>query len=187
MYDHSCTLCPLHEQAKHVCMEAAGEAVWPGMIIGEAPGAQEDDLGTPFVGRSGRVLDRALHHATGLSTKVVRGKIIVTNAVKCRPPNNATPTAQQLDACVVYLEKEIEQHDPVGILSVGNVPTITLLGQGGITAMRQQEWYLNRDHVTRVFPTFHPAYVLRQGNDSDAAEMFREDVAEFIRYIGGTR
>jgi uracil-DNA glycosylase family 4 len=87
----------------------------------------------------------------------------------------------------VYLEKEIEKFDPVGILSVGNVPTITLLGQGGITAMREREWYLNREKVTRVFPTFHPAYVLRQGHDSDAAQMFRDDVAEFIRYIGGTK
>lgn len=185
IYNHACTLCPLHEHANHVCMSASGNLVWPGMIVGEAPGAQEDDVGKPFVGRSGRVLDRALNHVTGLPAQIARKKLIVTNAVKCRPPNNATPTAEQLDACVRYLEEEIQDYDPVAILALGNVPTITLLGTGGISSMRTQEWYLNRERETRVFPTFHPAYVLRQGHASDAAEMFREDVAAFISYMLG--
>ncbi len=183
MYDHSCTLCELHLTCKTVCMEASGEPEWPGMVVGEAPGANEDERGTPFVGRAGRVLDRALTAATNMTPKAARQRLVVTNAVKCRPPNNSTPTAEQLDACVVYLEKEIETWDPVAILALGNVATITLLGTGGIAALRESEHYLNRENVTRVFVTFHPAFVLRQGYESDAAEMFKADVSEFIRYI----
>lgn len=184
-YNHSCTLCDLHATCKTVCMEASGEAIWPGMIIGEAPGANEDERGVPFVGRAGRILDRALAEAAG--TRSARNKVVVTNAVKCRPPNNATPTAKQLDACVKYLEKEIEEIDPVAILALGNAATITLLGTGGISALREQEHYLNRDAVTRVFVTFHPAFVLRQGYGSDASEMFYADVKQFITYIRKAR
>lgn len=183
IYNHSCTLCDLHATAKTVCMGASGEPALKGMIIGEAPGANEDAQGTPFIGRAGKILDFALAEATGLTARTVRKKIPVTNAVKCRPPNNATPTAQQLDACVLYLEQEIEAFDPVAILSLGNAATITLLGTGGVSAMREEVHYLNRDKVTRVFVTFHPAFVARQGRLSDAAEMFKEDVAAFITCV----
>ena len=183
MYDHNCKLCDLHETAKTVCMEASGEPEWPGIVVGEAPGANEDDVGRPFVGRAGRVLDRALCEATNMTPKSVRQRLIVTNAVKCRPPNNATPTAQQLDTCVRYLEQEIEAWDPRAILALGNVATITLIGTGGISALRGGEHYLNRARRPCLFLPFHPAFVLRQGYDSDAAEMFKADVADFIRYI----
>lgn len=183
MYDPDCTLCELHKTAKTVCMEASGTPEWPGIVIGEAPGANEDERGTPFVGRSGRVLDTALANATGRSAKWARERLIVTNAVKCRPPNNSTPTAEQLDACVRYLEAEIETWDPRAILCLGNVAVITCLGTGGISKLRLEENWLNRKTPTRVFVTFHPSFVLRQGYASDASEMFRTDVSEFISYI----
>lgn len=73
--------------------------------------------------------------------------------------------------------------DPRAILALGNVAAITLLGTGGISALREQENYLNRKKETRVFVTYHPSFILRQGYTSDAAEMFKEDVAAFIRHV----
>jgi DNA polymerase len=181
MYDHNCKMCVLHEECHTVCMEASGHAIWKGMIVGEAPGAQEDDQGTPFIGRSGRTLDNALRAASGLSTQLIRKKIVVTNAVKCRPPGNRNPTKAELTACLMYLRREIQAHQPVAILALGNIAAWQLLEREGITRLREEKHFL--DTGARVYVTFHPSFILRQGTGSDAGEMFKADVCRFVDRI----
>jgi len=162
-------------------MEASGHAIWKGMIVGEAPGAQEDDVGAPFIGRSGRTLDTALRLASGLSSQIVRKKLIVTNAVKCRPPLNRNPTKVELTACYQYLREEVQEHQPVAILALGNIAAWQILEQEGVSRLRKEKHFL--DTGARVYVTFHPSFILRQGHDSEAAGMFREDVARFVKRV----
>jgi DNA polymerase len=166
-------------------MPAVGSGEWGGLVVGEAPGANEDERGEPFVGRAGRLLDHTLAKAAGVSQRHVRKKIRVTNAVKCRPPNNRTPSPKELQACFMYLEAEVLAYKPKAILSLGNVAASALLGIGGISKLREEEWYLDDTKTVRTFITFHPAFILRQGLQSDAAELFREDVQRFVAHIRG--
>src|SRR5262245_3143662 len=96
-YNHSCTLCPLHLHANTVCMESTIGRL-PAMIVGEAPGKNEDERGEPLVGQAGRELSKALH-AAGLE----REDVYITNVVKCRPPTNRTPELDEINACWIYL------------------------------------------------------------------------------------
>lgn len=120
------------------------------MLIGEAPGAQEDLQGRPFVGRAGAVLDRALSQA-GLQ----RDRLFITNVVKCRPPSNRRPLQGEIRACRSYLEAQIELVRPRVVCLLGNVPTQALLGMQGVTALHGQ---VIEGHLV----TFHPAAVLRR-------------------------
>src|SRR5262245_49500400 len=97
IYNHRCTLCALHKGAKTVCMEGRGEFESRAMIIGEAPGRNEDRTGKPFVGDAGRMLNSAL--AITFEDAAIRERIFITNVVKCRPPQNAKPTLRQRHAC----------------------------------------------------------------------------------------
>lgn len=167
IYDPNCTLCGLYQKAQTVCMAAAHGRARDVLIVGEAPGVTEDITGAPFTGRSGTVLTAAIRAAG-----VRRADVTITNAVKCRPPGNRAPEQKEINACHFYLEQEIKKAKY--ILALGNVALYSLTGLQGINAYRGQ-W------LDDVFPTFHPSYVMRQGMDSETAERFREDVAEFLR------
>lgn len=157
VYDHACTACPLHKAAKTVCLPAAGTRTYPALVVGEAPGRQEDERGVPFVGRAGETLNRALIAAFG--DEDIRNKIMVTNTCKCRPPANRTPTPVEIDTCTsLYLVEEIHEIDPIAILALGSTPLRGLLGITGITAARGKWHLLNRDKETWVMPTWHPSY-----------------------------
>ena len=133
------------------------------MLIGEGPGAQEDEQGLPFVGRSGQLLDRLLE-SVGLDSN---SDAYVCNIVKCRPPENRRPTAQEMAACRPWLERQIQLMDPAVILLVGATAVEGLLGiKGGITKLRGQ-WRRGEGGSLEgrwLMPIFHPSYLLRNGS-----------------------
>lgn len=125
------------------------------MFIGEGPGQEEDVQGRPFVGKAGELLDKMIV-AIGLK----RSDTYIANIVKCRPPDNRTPTPAEAQRCLGYLKRQIELVQPEVIVLLGKTPLQELLGiSTGITRMRGQ-W--QRLEGIPVMPTFHPAYVLRQ-------------------------
>ena len=129
------------------------------MFVGEGPGRDEDLQGRPFVGKAGELLDRMIG-ALGMK----REETYIANVVKCRPPDNRTPTPDEARACLGYLHRQIELIRPAVIVTLGATPLRELVGvPEGITKVRGQ-WRRVRvgDREIPVMPTFHPAYVLRQ-------------------------
>lgn len=128
------------------------------MFIGEGPGQEEDLQGRPFVGKAGELLDKMIV-AIGLK----RSEVYIANVVKCRPPDNRTPTTAEAQRCLGYLRRQIELIRPEVIVLLGKTPLQELLGiSTGITRMRGQWQRLEMLGGIPVMPTFHPAYVLRQ-------------------------
>jgi uracil-DNA glycosylase len=128
------------------------------MFVGEAPGRDEDIEGLPFVGRSGKLLDRMMG-AIGLD----RSKAYIANVIPWRPPGNRTPTPQETQICLPFIQRQIELVDPDVLVTLGNPSTQTLLAtREGI--MRTRGKWLDYDTGTRTIralATFHPAYLLR--------------------------
>lgn len=128
------------------------------LFIGEGPGRDEDLQGRPFVGKAGELLDKMITAIGGQ-----RQEVYITNIVKCRPPDNRTPTPQEAQRCLPYLRRQIELIRPGVIVTLGATPLRELLGvQTGITRIRGQWQRLDMLGGIPVMPTFHPAYVLRQ-------------------------
>lgn len=151
----SCRLCPLFLE-RTLTVPGCGPASAEIMLIGEAPGREEDLTGKPFVGRAGRLLDAALEQA-GLE----RSRVFITSVIKCRPPKNRKPKKKEIDQCRRYLESQIEIVHPKIIGLMGNTAAQAVLGMQGIAQLRGrilQELYL---------VTFHPAAVLRNRNLMD--------------------
>ncbi len=148
-----CTKCELHKfRTQAVPGEGNPDAKL--MFVGEAPGGDEDKQGRPFVGRAGKLLTRMIE-ATGHK----REEFYITNTVKCRPPNNRTPTPWEQETCWPYLEKQIEIIDPKVICLLGAAAGYAFLKRPvKITKERGQIIHWNG---RLLFLTFHPAYVLR--------------------------
>jgi len=130
------------------------------MFVGEAPGGDEDRMGRPFVGRAGQLLDRMLA-AIGLD----RRHVYIANVVPWRPPGNRTPTAQETQACLPFIRRQIDLADPEILVCLGGSAVQTLLGvSGGITRARGAWFDYQRDSAPpiRALAMFHPAYLLRQ-------------------------
>jgi DNA polymerase len=128
------------------------------MFVGEAPGAEEDRTGRPFVGRAGKKLDDMIN-AMGMR----REDVYIANILKSRPPNNRTPLADEVSGCAPYLSEQIRIIDPRVIVALGGPSAKYMLGtETGITRLRGQ-WgrYMDDDLEVDVMPTFHPAYLLR--------------------------
>ena len=156
-----CTGCDLALTRERVVI-SRGAATAPLMLIGEAPGAREDALGQPFVGRSGQLLDRLLLEV-GLNPE---SDLYICNAVKCRPPQNRRPKRAELTACRPWLDRQIDQVNPRVIVLLGATAVESLLGiKGGMTQLRGQ--WLSWDSRD-VMPIFHPSYLLR--NPSKASD-----------------
>jgi DNA polymerase len=125
------------------------------MVIGEAPGADEDATGRPFVGKAGQLLTRMLA-AIGLS----RDDVYIANVLKCRPPENRPPAPSEVAACRPFLREQIERLEPRLLLLLGNHATRAVLGTDrGITSMRGR--LTASPEGWRTLPTYHPAYLLR--------------------------
>ncbi|MEM8815259.1 MAG: uracil-DNA glycosylase [Pseudomonadota bacterium] len=148
-----CTRCPLHEtRTQTVFGVGTVEADW--MIIGEAPGAEEDRIGEPFVGRAGKLLDEMLR-AVGLS----RETVFIANVLKCRPPGNRDPGKAEVAACRSYLEQQISGIAPRLILVVGRIAAQELLASDApVGKLRGREHDFNG---VPLVVTYHPAYLLR--------------------------
>ncbi|MBT8079912.1 MAG: uracil-DNA glycosylase [Gammaproteobacteria bacterium] len=150
-----CTRCELHKSRTQTVFGVGNEAAdW--MIIGEAPGMEEDRRGEPFVGRAGKLLDQMLR-AVGLD----RSKVFIANVLKCRPPNNRDPSAGEAAACRPYLDRQIELVQPRLILAVGRIAAQRLLETDApVGRMRGQAHYYGERRIPLVV-TYHPAYLLR--------------------------
>jgi uracil-DNA glycosylase family 4 len=149
-----CKRCPLWENRNHLVF-GEGDPHAQLMFVGEAPGREEDLQGRPFVGQAGRILTQFLQ-GIGLS----RDEVYIANILKCRPPGNRTPQSQETEACLPFLLKQIQAIQPRIICTLGAIATQTLLGQkASITRIRGQS--LPWRWGIKLFPTFHPAYLLR--------------------------
>ena len=169
----SCDLCPLHKEASTVCVFGEGSGRLPVMILGEAPGQEEDRRGRPFVGASGKLLRSELLKA-GLPLK----KCYLTNTVKCYP--KGTPNDGEVNTCsTAYLQKEIQACDPRYILALGRTATSALLPSYTFAEIRGQ---INDSWLGKafVFPVWHPAYILR--NRGKTAE-WRVDIENFVTLV----
>lgn len=128
------------------------------VLVGEAPGREEDLKGEPFVGRSGQLLYRLVEEEIGLR----RDEVFTCNTIKCRPPDNRDPHPDEIAACRPWLDQQLEQLRPKVLLTLGNFATRLLLDtKDGITKLRGRA-YPFRSAV--LVPTYHPAAVLRSGN-----------------------
>jgi uracil-DNA glycosylase family 4 len=145
----ACVLCPLHESRTNA-VPGDGKPSAKVMIIGEAPGKDEDETGSPFVGASGRFLNSVLE-GTGLD----RGDLFITNTVKCRPPKNRTPKKLEVDTCTSnYLFKQIELIGPKLIMLLGGVAAKKVLGVKSVNEARGR--VIEREG-RRYIVTYHPA------------------------------
>ena len=156
----ACSLC----ETRHQTVFGLGHLRAHCMIVGDAPGEQEDALGEPFVGESGQLLDRMLQ-ALGLSREPTvpadpARQVFISNALKCRPPHNRNPSAAELASCQPFLVRQVDLVQPRVILAMGRFAVQSLLGSDepiGKLRGRLHDW-----HGVPVVVTYHPAYLLRQ-------------------------
>ena len=156
LYTHhgACTPCLLKLENKHSFVRGIGNPHAHLMLIGEAPGKNEDEQGMPFVGKSGMLLTKALN-----CLGVDRKDVFITNCVKCRPPQNRKPTPQETKLYKDILIKEIEIIQPKVICTLGSTALESLMEEPvKITALLGKELLF---HHTLLIPTYHPAYLLR--------------------------
>jgi uracil-DNA glycosylase len=172
----TCTLCPLSEGRTNVVF-GNGNADADLMFVGEAPGAEEDRQGLPFVGRAGGLLDELLA-GIGLS----RGDVFVANVLKCRPPGNRDPQPNEIETCRPYLEQQIELIQPRVIGTLGNFATKLLTQSNvGITRVRgTPQVHTLGGRTLFVMPLLHPAAALRTPS---LVETLREDFAKLPELI----
>ena len=165
----TCQLCDL---CKTRTRTVPGEGVQDPLVlvVGEGPGADEDASGRPFVGRAGQYLDKWLD-AIQLDRKI---NCFIANIVKCRPPGNRDPDPGEREACIAYLDRQIDALSPRGILTLGRVAIQTLLGSSrGIGALRGRTYEYRG---VPVIPTYHPSGVLRN-------PAYRKDVWDDLRRL----
>ncbi len=163
-----CVLCGLSAERTNVVF-GRGDPNAGLMFIGEAPGAEEDASGLPFVGRSGRHLQQLISEEM---KSTIEDGIYIANMVKCRPPSNRPPTPEEVQTCSPYLQQQIKFVRPKVIVTLGNSATKPLLQtETGITKMRGQV-YDRGDYV--IIPTFHPSAILR---DINKEKYLRQDLA----------
>ncbi|WP_419924599.1 uracil-DNA glycosylase [Candidatus Poriferisocius sp.] len=161
-----CTKCELARGRTQVVF-GMGDPSADLMFVGEGPGAEEDRQGLPFVGRSGKLLDRLMAEEIGLS----RDQCYIANVVKCRPPDNRDPKPEEVAACRPWLERQIQLIAPTVVVTLGNFSSKLLLDtKTGITKLRGQNYPLNSpvSADTVVIPTYHPAAILRGGGLQEA-------------------
>jgi DNA polymerase len=145
------------------------------VVVGEAPGAEEDRTGRPFVGPAGQLLTRMLA-AIGLA----REDVFIANVLKCRPPENRAPRPDEVAACRPYLREQLSLLGPPLVLVLGNHAAKALLAtERGITSLRGR--FTTTPEGWRVMPTFHPAYLLR---NPDAKREVWEDLKKVAADLG---
>jgi uracil-DNA glycosylase len=159
----ACTRCPLHAGRTRTVF-GVGSRSADLLIVGEAPGAEEDRRGEPFVGRAGKLLD-AMLAALGLS----RTGVYIANVVKCRPPDNRDPRQEEAEACAPYLDRQIELLAPTIILAVGRVAAQRLLASDAPVGRLRGRVHRYGPAGLPLVVTWHPAYLLRRpGAKADA-------------------
>jgi DNA polymerase-1 len=171
--NEECDLCGLGDTTEHVCVMGNGPKNAKIMVIGEAPGASEERTGKPFQGRAGQLLDKLL-----ADNGINRDDVYVTNVVHCRPPENRTPSNQEMKACKPYLDMEISAVNPEYILCLGATAYKAIFNKSGIMEARGS--LLEKDG-RKYFLTIHPAAALRQPRMAPYLETDIHKFAEVTR------
>jgi uracil-DNA glycosylase len=148
----TCQLCPL-SLGRKCAVPGSGPSPAQIMLVGEAPGREEDLKGLPFVGRAGKLLDKAL-----LQAGLEKSEVFITSVVKCRPPENRKPKKEEINLCHPYLQAQMDLVHPRIVCLMGNTATQAVLGMQGVTNLRGQI------QQGRFLITYHPAAVLRNRN-----------------------
>lgn len=171
-----CVACPLH-QARTTVVFGSGNADADLMFIGEAPGANEDKLGLPFVGQAGKLLDTLLTEI-GLQ----RGDVFVANTVKCRPPNNRDPHPKEIESCNGYLRRQVQLIEPSVICTLGNFATKLLRADTtGISRLHgRDEVRVIGPRAVRLLPLYHPAAALYTPSNLDALRADFQRIPELL-------
>lgn len=149
-----CTRCKLHQQGRKQIVFGVGNPKAELMFVGEAPGADEDQQGEPFVGRAGQLLNNMIK-AMGIA----REQVYIANVVKCRPPSNRTPERDECDTCSPFLMRQIAVVKPKVIVALGAIAAKNLLAVESSLASLRGKWHEYRGCKLAV--TYHPAYLLR--------------------------
>ncbi len=171
----SCDRCPLHK-GRNRTVFGEGSTLNRLMFIGEAPGADEDEQGVPFVGKAGQLLTGILD-AAGIG----RTEIFITNVVKCRPPGNRVPAIEEMVACEDILKSQIALLNPRIIVCLGATPTKWILKTGENISAIRGKWFDWKG--IQVMPMFHPSYLLRNPSRKKGApkELTWIDIQEVRR------
>jgi DNA polymerase len=149
-----CTRCKLHALGRRQVVFGVGNPDADLMFVGEAPGADEDVQGEPFVGRAGQLLTRIIE-AIGLT----RGDVYIANVIKCRPPQNRNPEPDEVEICQPFLFQQVDAIEPKVIVALGSFAARALLGTLDPISRLRGRVYEYRG--AKLVPTFHPAYLLR--------------------------
>ncbi len=170
----NCKKCRLHELRKNIVV-GEGNPKAELMFIGEGPGEEEDNTGRPFVGRAGQLLTKIIE-----AMKLKREDVYIANIVKCRPPNNRTPSEDEIISCAPYLMEQISVIKPKVIVALGAPSTCTLFNQKiKISAVRGK--FYDWKYGVKLMPTFHPAYLLRNPVDK---KLVWEDMQKVMEFLG---
>jgi DNA polymerase len=169
-----CTRCKLHGGRRHVVF-GTGNPRARLMFVGEAPGADEDDQGIPFVGRAGQLLTDIIEKGLKLS----RAEVYIANVIKCRPPGNRNPEPDEVATCEPFLFRQIEVVRPEVIVALGTFAAQTLLRtRTPISRLRGQVF---EHQGARLVPTFHPSFLLR--NPASKRDVW-EDMKKVLALLG---
>ncbi len=169
-----CTRCELHRSRLHTVF-GSGNRHADLVIVGEAPGANEDRQGLPFVGRAGQLLTKML-----AAIRLNRDQVFICNVLKCRPPNNRDPLPKEVATCSLYLEQQLAHIKPKCLLAVGRIAAHYLLGvEKPLSQLRGIQWQFGTQNIP-LFITYHPAYLLRNPRDKRKAYLDLCQVAAFI-------
>jgi DNA polymerase len=174
-----CTRCPLHAGRQHTVFGVGNrQAEW--MVIGEAPGADEDRQGEPFVGRAGQLLD-AMLKAIGLP----REQVFIANILKCRPPGNRDPLPAEVAQCLPYLERQIALLRPRILLAVGRIAAQNLLATDTPIGKLRGSVHRFGPLGTPLVVTYHPAYLLRSPGEKRKAWEDLKFARRTLQELGG--
>jgi len=175
-----CRRCRLHEGRNKIVFGSGSEHARL-VFVGEGPGADEDAQGFPFVGRAGQLLTQMIENtAAKEGLTILRPDVYICNVVKCRPPGNRTPEADEMEVCGQFLMRQLLVLQPRAICALGATANKALLGtKEGITKLRGrwQQW-----RNIPVMPTYHPSYLLRPYNQ-DAKREAWEDLKKVLHYV----
>ncbi len=170
----SCTRCKLAPQRTNLVF-GVGNPKAELMFVGEAPGADEDLQGEPFVGRAGQLLTDIIERGIGIS----RRDVYICNVIKCRPPDNRNPEPDEVSACEPFLFRQIDLIRPKVIVGLGNFAVQALLKVKAPISKLRGKWHEVRG--IKMMPTFHPAYLLRNPTDK---RLVWADIQEVMKFLG---
>ncbi len=173
-YVGDCRRCKLHKgRTRLVFGEGSPQAKL--VFVGEGPGRDEDMAGRPFVGDAGKLLTRIIQNGMGLT----REEVYICNIVKCRPPGNRDPEGDEIEACIPFLEQQLNIIRPEVICALGRVAGQALLGGDCKISRERGRWYSFLD--IPLMPTYHPAYLLR---NPSAKRQVWEDIQKIMKHLG---